>query len=478
MALSQEKIKILFGLKIKQYRLELKISPQDFAKKVGLSVSYLNEIEKGKKYPKSEKIVQIAEALGKSYDQLVSIQIENKLDSVKLLLESNFIEDVPFDFFGIDPSVLFEMLANNPLHFSTFINSISRIGRALNLNMGHFYYAILKSYQEVHFQYFEYLEQLAENSLLENFSEEVSIEKLKKHLSQVHQINISSFDGDKIDGFLDLRSNYNPKKQILSINKRLLPQQTLFILARELGFKLLQAKKRPFTYNYIKINSFEEILNNFKASYFASALILPYNLLFKQLQPIFGEKTFDTAAFEALLLQSATTPETYLQRLVSILSHSFGIKNLVFYKFNGLLKGKKAEMAKDLHLYKRHIPVENTSETYCKRWQAISVLQNLKPGEYKVEQQFATYPEEKRAYWYLTVSYNIGQLSSISIGIEIDLENQSKLSFLALNSTMKSLGTSCERCAIFDCKERATAPTILQKIRSENQFEDLIKKYF
>ncbi|HAI38788.1 MAG TPA: DNA-binding protein, partial [Maribacter sp.] len=48
----QEYIKLIFGLKLKQIRTEKDLSLFGLSKICGLSKSYLNEIEKGKKYPK------------------------------------------------------------------------------------------------------------------------------------------------------------------------------------------------------------------------------------------------------------------------------------------------------------------------------------------------------------------------------------------------------------------------------------------
>ncbi|RMD75660.1 MAG: XRE family transcriptional regulator, partial [Bacteroidetes bacterium] len=39
--------RIIFGLKVKQARLERNLSFQELAARTGMSVSYLNEIEKG-----------------------------------------------------------------------------------------------------------------------------------------------------------------------------------------------------------------------------------------------------------------------------------------------------------------------------------------------------------------------------------------------------------------------------------------------
>ena len=58
MAIAEEYIRLIFGLKIKQIRTEKDLSLFGLSKLCGLSKSYLNEIEKGKKYTKtySEKI--------------------------------------------------------------------------------------------------------------------------------------------------------------------------------------------------------------------------------------------------------------------------------------------------------------------------------------------------------------------------------------------------------------------------------------
>ena len=55
--------KILFGLKVKQLRVKKGLSFAELSQKTGISVSYLNEIEKGKKYPKRDKIRGLADVL-------------------------------------------------------------------------------------------------------------------------------------------------------------------------------------------------------------------------------------------------------------------------------------------------------------------------------------------------------------------------------------------------------------------------------
>jgi len=91
----QSNIKIIFGLKARQLRLEKEMSFDDLSKLTSISVSYLNEIEKGKKYPKEDKIHLLAKALGTNFDELVSPELTDSLAPLGELLKSNFLNELP-----------------------------------------------------------------------------------------------------------------------------------------------------------------------------------------------------------------------------------------------------------------------------------------------------------------------------------------------------------------------------------------------
>ena len=68
-------LRYIFGMKLRSFRQEKGFGLKQLAALTGLSASYINEIEKGKKYPKAEKIMMLAEGLGVEYDDLVSISM-------------------------------------------------------------------------------------------------------------------------------------------------------------------------------------------------------------------------------------------------------------------------------------------------------------------------------------------------------------------------------------------------------------------
>ena len=89
MTIEDEYIRLIFGLKLKQIRTEKKLSLFGWAKLTGLSKSYLNEIEKGKKYPKTDKILILSEKLETPYDNLVSLKLDKNLAPIGEILQSN-----------------------------------------------------------------------------------------------------------------------------------------------------------------------------------------------------------------------------------------------------------------------------------------------------------------------------------------------------------------------------------------------------
>jgi transcriptional regulator with XRE-family HTH domain len=68
-------VNVIFGMKVRQTRTEADLTLTDFAAQCDLSPSYVTDIEKGRKYPRADKIMRMAEVLGKDYDEMVSIKL-------------------------------------------------------------------------------------------------------------------------------------------------------------------------------------------------------------------------------------------------------------------------------------------------------------------------------------------------------------------------------------------------------------------
>src|SRR5690625_1180790 len=88
LAMGFNPIHIIFGLKVRQARLARSMSITELSERSGLSPSYITEIEKGRKYPKTDRIVDLSQALGYDYDELVSLKLDPPLSFLETPLTS------------------------------------------------------------------------------------------------------------------------------------------------------------------------------------------------------------------------------------------------------------------------------------------------------------------------------------------------------------------------------------------------------
>ncbi|NJK84022.1 MAG: helix-turn-helix transcriptional regulator [Saprospiraceae bacterium] len=259
MVTKEENIRLIFGLKIRQLRQEKRLSLQDVAQQAGISVSYLNEIEKGKKYPKANKIAALAQVLEVSYDWLVSLQLNQKLMPIAELLQSDLLTSLPLEIFGIEPSDLIDIISNTPTKISAFISTLIEIARNYDMSVERFYFSVLRSYQEMHENHFDDIERAVDDFrqgrglMLDSL---LSLKSLKELLSNQYGYLI---DEQSLEDYEDLKSLRSvtipgPHPKLL-INPRLHDNQKAFVLAREIGYQYLEIKDRAYTSSWIRIKS-------------------------------------------------------------------------------------------------------------------------------------------------------------------------------------------------------------------------------
>jgi transcriptional regulator with XRE-family HTH domain len=476
MTSDREKVRLIFGLKMRQLRTNLQLSTYELAEKTGMSPSYLNEIEKGKKYPKTEKIFILAKVLETDYDSLVSLQVNKQLEPVVDLLQSDKLSDLPLSLFGIEPSYFLEIMANAPTKLSAFINTLIEIGRNYDLRVEQFYFSVLRTYQSLHDNYFEDLEEsvasfISENKLPER--RELYADWLRSTLIEKFGCAIEAYDAETKPALTILRSVYLPEKNKLLLNKKLSLEQKSFTLAREVAYRQLNIKVRPLESSMLEARSFDEVLNNFRASYFARAILIPRNHFLQQLEPLFQQNQWQPDKLLAMMEQFSVTPEMFLLRMTNILSSFFGLKELYFLRYNSL-PDNRFELSKELHLSKLHTPHGVArNEHYCRRQVSVTILNEL----YEMQQagswdgrpicraQRMTFASNKNAYFVFSIAKSSPPStgnSSINIGFPIDDNLRKAMPFFndpAIPDVQ--VGGTCERCQIENCEVRAAASTIL-----------------
>jgi XRE family transcriptional regulator, fatty acid utilization regulator len=491
-SLNQDNIRLVFGLKLRQLRLDKGLSLSDVAGQTGLSISYINEIEKGKKYPKSDKILALANALGTDYDSLVSLKLSKRLEPITELLKSNILTELPLELFGIDPADLMEMLSSAPAKLSAFIGTLIEIARNYNMSVEQFYFSALRTYQEMYNNYFEDIEQEAERFLGEfGIPEEMILNE--KYLADllVNDFNyqIEIINEQKYPDLSGVRSLLLPRpdRQRLLISEHLTANQRAFIFGRELGYQYLKLKPRLNTTHLVEAESFEQLLNNYKASYFASAIMMKGDMMAKKLKTFFARPTFDGEALCQMIDNFNTTPESFCYRLSNILPKYFGINQLFFFRINNFAGQNRFEITKEMHITRKHNPHTIKDEHYCRRWVALTILQELadiRAQNPKFDQticraQLSHYMDTRDEYFVVSFAKSMNPTLnvSVSMGIQVDDELRSKINFLNSGKiTEREVNETCERCAAFDCQQRMAAPIVLQRRRKNEAVKKIISK--
>ncbi|MCU0373992.1 MAG: helix-turn-helix domain-containing protein [Chitinophagaceae bacterium] len=487
---SEETIRLIMGLKIRHLREERGLTLSELAQRTGISISYLNEIEKGKKHPKPSKAALIAEALATTYDKLVSLQLDKKLQPIAQLLQSNLLHDLQLEHFGLDKALLLENFAAVPDKLTAILSTIGEIARRNDINLESFYLATLRTYQEMHHNYFPELEKAAE-SLMEQLGiglDETTSSTLFALLQSQYGV-ATVFDLETTSGLASLRSLMLPRQKLLRVNSRLSEAQLRFVAARELAFQYLQVHDRPLTSAWVKIKHFEEVLNNFKASYVAGAMLLPQDEMVEQLQQVFGSTRWQPQLLEAKVAAAAVSPEMYLHRATSILPKFFGIRQLFFLKFEHDVKTGDIQLTKELHLGGLHNPhAKANREHYCGRWVSIALLHQLAQNQQQAGGQPWLSGLQKSRYAggtneYLVVSMarsfypSPARNSSISIGMFVNDALRDTVKFLHDEAIpVKTVSNTCERCPLTDCEERQAAPHVYAQRQVQQQLEEALSK--
>jgi XRE family transcriptional regulator, fatty acid utilization regulator len=484
--------RIILGLKVRQFRQERGWNFEELRQRTGISISYLNEIEKGKKYPQPENIQKLANALGLTTDFLTSPVLTKQFAPLGELLHSNFLNELPLDLFGIDLQQVIEIIARAPDRVNAFISALLEIARNYALREENFYFAALRAYQELHLNYFEEIEQAAENFAsahgVANQSGGVTAAQLQKLLESEFGYKIDTVTLGKHPELHGVRAVFQAKKRKLLLNPQLTTQQKAFQMAKELGFNVLKLTERPHTSNLLRVGSFEEVLNNYKAAYFSTALLVRRDAFMEDLKQLFQQPTWQESGFEALLAKYEAGPEVLFQRF-NVLFANFDLRKVYFLRFIHNLDRNSFDIDKELHLNRKHQPhASGLSEHYCRRWAALPLLGQLHQQQQTtgsnrplISVQRSVYADSGETYLCLALAkpgHPTPQRNvAIELGILVDDQSRQIIRFFDDPAIpTKTVNVTCERCAIEDCTDRAAAPTVIHRREERKKVMAALKK--
>jgi hypothetical protein len=226
------------------------------------------------------------------------------------------------------------------------------------------------------------------------------------------------------------------------------------------------------------------VLNDFKASYFAGALLINRERLLADLKEFFALDRWQPRRFRDFLDRYEVTPEIFMYRLTEVLPEYFGIK-LHFLRFNH--EGGEYRLVKHLNMSQVLIPGgTGVREHYCRRWLAIRILNDLerertgrrKLAEPIVGAQLSRFVDTDAKYLCVAMArhlaLNPSATSSVSLGFRCDDEFERTVRFASDPAiTRLVIDGTCERCRLTknECEDRAAPPYLLELQRTRHTIE-------
>ena len=480
MNVNGENLRFIMGFKLRQFRQQKGFSLKELAEKTNLSISYLSEIEKGKKYPKPEKILLLALALDISFDELVSLQINKDFGPLPVVFSSPVIKEFPFRMYGVKPQELLSLITGDPEKSGALIRTFLDIGQDYNMRVEHLLLAALRSYQQMHNNYFEDIENAAAAFILENGWQPdppITAEQTRRLLVETHGYQIDDHILGEYPGLREMRSAWiEGKPPRLLMQPYLTPPRKAFIYCRELGFRFLNLKERPRATVRL-LGSFEQLLNNFKAAYFAGALLMNRKLLVADLRHFLQSPQWNGAAFLDLIERYSVTPEMFLHRIGALLPHFFNMREMIFFRFQSQRGSDSFELSKIFNMTPLFIPNGmGAVEHHCRRWMSVQLLKRLKklPAQADapplIEAQRVRFLNIKKTMFSITLAYPSplyeGRLISVTISFMLNEAFKKAVAFWDDPAIQDiDVNETCERCGLTSeqCLVRAVPGAIFRK---------------
>ena len=445
----------------------------------------------------------LARALDVSFDALVSLKLEQEITPA-VVPETPLLQKFPFQMFGISAKDLNELIADHPREMGTLVGVLTEFGKTYDLRAEHFYHTALRTYQILHRNFFPDLEKAVSRFRNHLGWPENHCPRFEELWSLVRErYGYRPYDPGPDDSLETMRSVMFHRKGELYMNAALTPQQKAFVVAREIGYQELGITERAYNAPSLEVGSFEQVINNFHAAYFADSLMVPMARLRLELESLFRQDQWDPNRFAGLFKVFHITPEMLLYRLSAVLPKTMGLPNILLLKFTrarrvmainpegqeqenteGSQSGSrrrgtrrksdiKVQLSKQLNMSRIPLPDGmNANEHFCRRWRPLQILDDLeRQGESPlvIGAQRSRFTDAEDELFCISMAYpdsmNPREIAAMSIGFQMDEAFRKQVRFHgdpAIQLTL--LGQTCERCplSLEECDERVAPPHIYE----------------
>jgi hypothetical protein len=298
---------------------------------------------------------------------------------------------------------------------------------------------------------------------------------------EVVERNFAELDGELHDLYFFIKPG---KITQFVLNRNLSEKEKRFILVREIAYSYLHLRERFSSFRPVHTDSFEQLYNNFKASYFASAFLLPMAEFTAQVRHFFARNRWSDRDFLRWIDSCPCPPESFFHRFLQLLPEALELEQIFFLKFKYAPGGEGFQLERELHLSELHSPHRVASfEDYCRRWMTIQQLKQAagnKLANSNCRIQRSNFIADHTEYLCISLvrprELTVEEWECYCLGIAIDERLSNKMKFLGDPAIKtKEVGTCCQQCDIAGCAERV-APSYRQRHRRNARFAEALKK--
>ena len=450
------------GSKVRKARRSKGLSQTDLSKKLGISASYLNLIESGRRTITVPLLIKIGNELSISLKDLTIESNKRLLADVMEVLSSEQFEDLDItnhdttEFISNNPNIAKALLALNDSYRSLRDDTQNRLeeldvrSSVKEKESSRLPVEIVSDFLQENKNYFESLENKAESIRQKIYFEEghrTIGHSLIQHLSDEHKTKVEVITPDEDEKYI---KKYDQKKNTLFISEMLSYPSRNFHLAYQIAF-FEGEEDIDKIININKISS-QDVLNLLKISllnYLASAILMPYDDFLTSAKKF----RYDV---ELLMHHFATSFEQVTHRLTNL--QKPGKEGVPFH----FVKTDNAgNVSKRFSLSGIHIPRHGGA---CPRWNVYSAFSNPR----KINTQISRMPDGK-VFFCIARSFEKGIekhgaiKSFVSIGLGCDVRYAREITYadgidLQNKKLETPIGISCRICPRTDCEQRAFPP--------------------
>ena len=452
------------GSKIRKERRSKGLSQSILSKKLGISASYLNLLESGRRTITVPLLIKIGNELGISLKDLTVESNKRILSDIMDVLSNEIFDDLDItnietnEFISNNPNIAKALLVLNDSYKSLREDMQNRL-EILDVESSikekkstRLPVEIVSDFLQENKNYFHILEQKAEElrgNIGLNLGAGIGSTEIKfiSYLKSQHSINvkiippeddqksIKKFDKDNNILFLSEMLTYTARNFHLSY-------QIAFLDGKILIDEIIQK-------NNFYSDEVITLLNISLINYFAAALIMPYDDFLNSAK----KYKYDV---EILMHHYAASFEQITHRLTNL--QRPGNEGVPFHFLKTDIAGN---VSKRFSLSGIHIPRHGGS---CPRWNVYIAF--LSPG--KILPQISRMPDGK-VYFCIARAYEKGierhgmPKSFVSIGLGCDMQYAKELTYsegmdLQNKNLETPIGVSCRICPRIDCQQRAFPP--------------------